>query len=369
MKSWKDCRNLLVIRLDNMGDVIMNHGALLELKRHSPQCKLTLLTSTAAAPIAPYLEGIDDCLIFDTPWVKLEDTTQQADTFQLINTLRDRQFDGCVIFTVYSQSSLPAALLAYLAGIPLRAAYARENPYHLLTHWLPDTEPLQEIKHQIHRDLALLNVFGILPDFRRIPCLRHIDEERVSGSAAIQDVGLDSSYIIVNVDVSERKRRFNTSTTNSLIRQLLEHEERVVFTGQRMSSYLTSCIHDIANPRFIDLVGRTNLEELLFLTNHARGVISVNTGTMHIACAYNRPVLALYANTNPQHIPWSQHSDYILFDIPAALKSKNQIVRYVSENISQKDNPIPTPKEILQRFYGVLEMSSRSQVSKLPQPV
>src|SRR5690606_29741612 len=71
-----------------------------------------------------------------------------------------QQFDACVVFTVYSQNPLPAAMIAYLAGIPLRLAYCRENPYGLLTDWFPDPEPLTTIHHQVERDVNLVARIG-----------------------------------------------------------------------------------------------------------------------------------------------------------------------------------------------------------------
>ncbi len=58
-------------------------------------------------------------------------------------------FDAAVIFTVYSQNPLPAAFLCYLAGIPLRLAHCRENPYQFLTDWVKDTEPEQNVRHEV----------------------------------------------------------------------------------------------------------------------------------------------------------------------------------------------------------------------------
>src|SRR5690606_37479880 len=141
MKSWVDCKNLLVIRLDNMGDLIMNNAALMELREKLPECRVTLLTSSVAAPVIPYLGTIDNHIVFDAPWMKLNNTGQATDILHLVETLRTYQFDGCIIFSVYSQNILATALLAYLAEIPLRTAYCRENPYQLLTHWFPDPEP------------------------------------------------------------------------------------------------------------------------------------------------------------------------------------------------------------------------------------
>ena len=59
----------------------------------------------------------------------------------MVRKLRARRFDGAVIFCVFSQNPLPAAFLCHLADIPLRLAYCRENPYKILTHWIPDPEP------------------------------------------------------------------------------------------------------------------------------------------------------------------------------------------------------------------------------------
>src|SRR5690606_16401725 len=78
----------------------------------------------------------------------------------LVEELKKYHFDAAVIFTVYSQSPLPSALLAYLAGIPNRLAYCRENPYALLTHWVPDKEPYERIVHQVTRDMNLVMNVG-----------------------------------------------------------------------------------------------------------------------------------------------------------------------------------------------------------------
>ncbi len=70
--------------------------------------------------------------------------------------MRHGGFDAAVIFTVYSQSPLPAAMLCYLAGIPRRLAHCRENPYALLSDWLREPEPQQRTRHEVERQLDLV---------------------------------------------------------------------------------------------------------------------------------------------------------------------------------------------------------------------
>jgi hypothetical protein len=85
---------------------------------------------------------VDEVLVYDSPWMKA--TAPRADSrldLEMIERLRAAAFDAAAIFTVYSQNSLPAASLCYLAGVPLRLAHCRENPYRLLTDWVRETEP------------------------------------------------------------------------------------------------------------------------------------------------------------------------------------------------------------------------------------
>src|SRR5215213_11198584 len=159
MNAWANCKNILCIRADNMGDVIMSSPAIRAVKQ-GLGCRITLLTSSMGAGIAPYLPEVDEVITYDLPWVKTSNAFDPADFLGIIEKLKHYNFDAAIIFTVFSQNPLPAAMLAYLAGIPLRLAYCRENPYELLTHWVPDKEPYSFIKHQVERDLALVNSIG-----------------------------------------------------------------------------------------------------------------------------------------------------------------------------------------------------------------
>src|SRR5687768_16016020 len=68
--NWKNQTNLLCIRLDNMGDVIMSQPAMRALKASVPGRKITLLTSSAGAAVAPFIPEVDEIIAFDVPWVK-----------------------------------------------------------------------------------------------------------------------------------------------------------------------------------------------------------------------------------------------------------------------------------------------------------
>ncbi|CAJ3471749.1 glycosyltransferase family 9 protein [Burkholderia pseudomallei] len=161
LHAWRRARRILCVRLDNMGDVLMTTPALRALKESGEGRHLTLLTSSAAAPLAAHLPMIDDVWIYDAPWVKHPgaDDGAAADV-EMIERLLCGGFDAAAIFTVYSQSPLPAAMMCRLAGIALRLAHCRENPYRLLTERIAETEPQVQLRHEVARQLALVREVG-----------------------------------------------------------------------------------------------------------------------------------------------------------------------------------------------------------------
>src|SRR3954452_9128126 len=159
MSEWHQCRNILCIRADNMGDLIMTTPALRALKE-TFACRITVLTSQMGNVITPFIPEIDEVIAYDLPWIKTNASVHPETLLPLIEKIKEHHFDGAIIFTVYSQNPLPSAMLAFMAGIPKRLAYCRENPYNLLTDWIPEKEPLNYIRHQVQRDLDLVAAIG-----------------------------------------------------------------------------------------------------------------------------------------------------------------------------------------------------------------
>src|SRR6478609_4095182 len=110
--SWQNCKNILCIRPDNMGDLIMSTPAIRALKE-TFGAKITVLTSSMAKGIVSHITAIDDAIIYDLPWVKSAGAQDAASINDVVSLIREKHFDAAVIFTVYSQNPLPTAMLAY----------------------------------------------------------------------------------------------------------------------------------------------------------------------------------------------------------------------------------------------------------------
>jgi ADP-heptose:LPS heptosyltransferase len=299
---WHDVRNLLCVRLDSLGDVLMTTPALRAL-RETFGCRLTLLTSPAGAALDGLLPEADEVLAWRAPWMK---GTPAGDDLAFLDKLRG--FDAAAIFTVYSQSALPAAYLCRLAGIPRRLAHSRENPYHLLTDWVPDPEPSSTVRHEVRRQLDLVAAVGGRTDDERLSFrVPSLARERV---AALE---LPSPLVVVHPGASASSRRYPPESYARAL-ELLGCE--VVFTGDAAERDLVDGVRAIMGMRSRSLAGQLSLAELGALIEAADLVICNNTGPAHIAAAVGTPVVDLYALTNPQHTPWQVESRVLFHDVP-----------------------------------------------------
>src|SRR5207253_165939 len=162
-ERWRSTRRILAIRLDNLGDVLVTTPAIHAIKASLPAIELSLLTSPVGAQVARLNPDIDEVIVYEAPWMEpwhrlpLNSKREQ----QMIAMVKERQFDGAIIFTSYHQSSLPAAYLCYLAEIPLRLAASIDGPGSLLTtrHKHPE-----RMMHEVQRGLDLVSSIGLETD-------------------------------------------------------------------------------------------------------------------------------------------------------------------------------------------------------------
>jgi lipopolysaccharide heptosyltransferase II len=366
-RSWVDAKNILCIRLDNMGDLLMSSPAIRALKE-TFNSRITLLTSSMATGIARYIEEIDEVITYDLPWVKANQTINPEHFFEIIEELKKRSFDAAVIFTVYSQNPLPTAMLPFLAGIPLRLAYCRENPYELLTHWVPDNEPYSVIKHQVRRDLDLVAAVGSCTTNEKIN-ISVSDDLLTSLDEKLLGCGVDSNrpWLILHPGVSEEKRQYPFDSWVETAKKIInELGYQVLFTGVSTEKTLTDNLQRATGENSFSLAGMFNIEEFITLIRQSPLIISVNTGTIHLAAAVQTPVVVLYALTNPQHYPWKVAGKILPFSVPQHLRSKNEVIRYVNERYFDKVIDMVKPEEIVATALEILD-GNLEEIPELPE--
>ncbi len=358
--SWQNCKNLLVVRLDNMGDLLMSTPAIRALKE-TFNSRITVLTSSMAAGIARSIPEIDEIISFDVPWVKTQNASFSHDFLGLVEVLKAKQFDAAVIFTVFSQNPMPAIMLGYLADIPLRLAYCRENPYQLLTDWVPDEEPYMLIKHQVERDLALVATIGATTSNDllsiQIPDAWQSAKKKLDKNS----IDLQKPWLILHPGVSELKRQYPTKSWIEAGKRLVaDFGYQLLLTGSASEKQLTDKIGQGIGTNAFSIAGLLSLDEFICLIKEASLLIAVNTGPVHIAAALQTPVLVLYAQTNPQHTPWKTPNKVLYFEVPEALRSKNEVLKFVQQHQEKAPETIAV-ETILEAVAFLLSTTSNQK--------
>src|SRR5690606_5320935 len=185
------------------------------------------------AEVAQFISEIDAVIEFAAPWVKLDDTATNDDAIpELIRRLEAENFDAAVIFTTFSQDPLPAALVCDLAHIPLRLASCRDNPYGLLTDWVPDHEPFSPVAHEVTRQLRLVESIDATTDDTRLS-LRVSPVLRNQALAKLKSAGVDTHrpWIILHPGVSEKKRQYPPEAYAQACNELSRQGVQIVITG------------------------------------------------------------------------------------------------------------------------------------------
>ncbi len=296
--SWPLVHRLLVVRLDNIGDVIMLGPSLRTLRQALAQASITLMASPAGAQAAPLLPWIDDLIIHRALWQDVSGSLAHdpGREQELVQTLQERRFDAALIFTSFSQSPHPAAYACYLAGIPVRAGQSKEFGGAVLSQWI---KPPPDETHQVDRNLFLLESAGFRPEERQLS-LSVPPGARITADRLLAEVGIQPGvpFIVLAPGASCAARRYDPVRYAAVARQLPSRTGmHVVVVGSLRESELVRPILDPAHDRVVSLVGQTSIPQLAAVIERSALVIANNSGPMHIADAFLRPTLVLYSGT------------------------------------------------------------------------
>lgn len=315
--TWHLKRKLLCVRLDSAGDVLMTTPALTALKEAVPGRHLTLLTSPSGARAARLVPALDEIIEFEAPWMK-PPRSDVAHDRALINRLAAGDYDGAVIFTVFSQNPLPAAYLVYLAGVPACLAHCRENAYHLLSDRVPEPEPQQRVRHEVRRQLDLVATTGAKPASEALSIAIPPAARRRAGAAlATLRIPRDGPLVVAHVGATAPSRRYPPQRfAEALDLLIIEQRARVVLTGDASEVALVESVRGSMRTSAYTLAGCLDFAELCAIIESADVLVSNNTAPVHIAGAVGTPVVDLYALTNPQHVPWRVPHRVLYRDVP-----------------------------------------------------
>jgi ADP-heptose:LPS heptosyltransferase len=283
--DWAGVERVLVVRADNLGDVVLATPAIRALRRAVPHAAVDLLASPVGALVAPMIRGVRDVVTVSASWqqagVPARDVGELArEEWELVERLRERHYDVMVVFTSHSQSPWPVAHVGMLAGIPVRAVHSREFGGAVATHWV--TPPPTGV-HQVDRCLHLLAALGVPSAGTEL-------------ELAVPDLPVPRGVVLAPGGSCPSKR-YPAHRFAEVARLLARAGHTVRVTGGPSEVGIVDDVVAGAAHPLVEPLGQVSVPELAAVIAAAEVVVCNNSGCLHLADAARTPVVCTYAGT------------------------------------------------------------------------
>ena len=304
-------KNILILNLTRMGDLIQSTPLLKGLKAAYPQARLTLVVGSEFAEFSKRLPAIDERVVFDLKqfndprreslrsWVPVYRYLEEV-----LNDLADRGFDLVINL---SHSKLSAFMIAYL-GIPdIRGFCCNEAGERMTQHpWLQYffTEPF----NRAYNTFNLVDIFcrggGLTPGGEGVE-IKTLPEDHLKARKILAEHGIGPDELVVGIQAgsSLKGRRWPAARFGELADRLaVRLKARILLFGVASESELASQILATMKhkDRVVDLTGKTDIGALIGLVQRCRYLVTNDTGTMHIAAALGVRIVGLFfAHAHP----------------------------------------------------------------------
>ncbi|CAN5474480.1 glycosyltransferase family 9 protein [soil metagenome] len=291
---------ILVIRTDNLGDVILTLPVITALKKAFPDSQISFLIKKYTSDVVENYPGISEVIhIENYPGLS-----------KLSELFRAKKFDA--VLNVYPRYKI--ALAGLFSNIPFRVGTAyrwysflfnykvkvhrkdgkrHESDYNLdlVRTLLRSIAPIQE-----GFNLELKNEINFKTDIKIYEVLKHKLQSKYRFS-------FDSPYIIVHPFSKGSAKKWHPDNFVKFISKFqAENKTHTIFmTGDNSEKDLIkNLISKLENSnRVIDISGELSLKELIELINMSGLFISNSTGPLHIAGALNKKNISFFPKVIP----------------------------------------------------------------------
>jgi heptosyltransferase-3 len=282
-------RNILVVRTDRLGDVLLTLPVLPLLHACHPGARVSMLLSRYTGEIVEGNRNVDALLWYD-------DASRHPVPFmQMVRRIRKERFDAVILV----HPTLRLAWMMKLARVPVRVGTGYRY-YSLLLNRRVYEHRKDARRHELEYNLQLLAQLGCevparleRPDYGisiPVEAERKILELRQSFR-----VGLERPLVVIHPGSGGSAREWPLENFARLASNLQSRKNvDIAVTGTREEVDRAHRCISLAGGRVVSFAGLLGLKELAALLRSASLFISNSTGPLHLAVAVGTPVLGFY---------------------------------------------------------------------------
>lgn len=296
---------ILVIGPTWIGDMVMSNSMYqLLIMKYRNEVKIDVMASRWNYAVVRHMSEVNKILFF--PYT--HGTLELIKCFKMGKFLKNERYHQAIILP----NSFKSALIPFFAGIKLRTGWKGEIRYGVLNDVRMCNVILFPLLVQRYAALSydanmmknFSNLPFLLPDPRLNITIKEIEEVLFKfhlNSCTRWLVGLCVSsefgpakiwphYHYIKLAVYLINCGYFVVILGSLNNQLI-----CKFFENSILKHLKECC--------MNLINKTSLDEVISIIAACRGIVSNDSGLLHIACALQRPVVGLYGPTDPGFTP------------------------------------------------------------------
>ncbi len=278
-----------------IGDAVMAQPLMALIRRQAPEGRIDVLAPPHVAPVFGAMAEVDAVIEAPNQHGKL----QWRERWLLARRLRPGRYDRCYVLP----NSAKSALVPFLAGIPERIGHHGEARYWLINRRLRARDTRERPMVEFYADLASPPGNGADPAADPI-LARDAQRER----AARERQGLQPNEPLILLCPGAEfgpAKRWPTRHFAALasLAAIEWPEATIALIGSAKERTLATEIAALSGQDLRNLCGETPLADALALIASSQGVVSNDSGMMHVAAAYRRPLVAVFGSSDPRHTP------------------------------------------------------------------
>jgi heptosyltransferase-1 len=300
-------RNVLVVKLSAIGDVIHALPVSYAIKETFPEAKITWVVEPPAYDLLTNNPYIDHIILFEKKKFKsVGGFLKNLPNFS--TELKKTRYDVALDLQGLGKS----AVITYLSGAPLKLGCSNMREFSDLV-----SKPvcgLNQNGHIVERYLDVVRELGCKVEKVVFPMVITEKEADIATKLMLQaGMNMKNPYVVLAVGANWPNKRWPTKLYAELVDYLYSKDIiPVVIGGGVVDSRLVAEINEQSEIPPIDLVGKTTLKELAYIIKNAKAVVGGDTGPMHLAAGLGKPVVALMGPTDAnRNGPYGQPQNVI----------------------------------------------------------
>lgn len=313
-------QRILIIKLDELGDLVMAWPLVHALKWNLPNAELTLLVNRSVLGITEGMVGIRVIGVDVSGNRALRQFILPFRHYRFVRRhLRGQQFDVCFL-PRRDSDDVGATILAYFTSANRRISFTEKSTCRkALTNrsydsLLTDVVPAPPVQHETTTNLNLMATLGLSPNapMQRFPITEAADRfaERSLPFSGAPYVALCPS------SGHSKLKQWGAERFAAVAAQLASSGIPVVLIGAPQDSQLGALIQSASGGKCLDFIGKTSLSQMAGLLAKCHAFVGNDAGPMHVASALGVPTIGIFGSScSHQFGPWAPWRSIIAREI------------------------------------------------------